>query len=92
MNRLLIGLTIGSLLTLLNFYHAHAKNSPSLELTEKRKHLAELIIDTAVNTDPAIHQLNYTQGWLLDHEVPQYYIASYLGLMPEHLSRLRKKV
>lgn len=22
-----------------------------------------------VNTDPAIHQLNYTNGWLLDHEV-----------------------
>ncbi len=22
-----------------------------------------------VNTDPAIHQLNYTRGWLLDHEV-----------------------
>jgi 2,4-didehydro-3-deoxy-L-rhamnonate hydrolase len=22
-----------------------------------------------VNTDPAIHQLNYTKGWLLDHEV-----------------------
>jgi CRP-like cAMP-binding protein len=25
-------------------------------------------------------------------QVPQYYIASYLGLSPEHLSRIRKKV
>jgi CRP-like cAMP-binding protein len=24
-------------------------------------------------------------------QVPQYYIASYLGLSPEHLSRIRKK-
>jgi len=48
MNRLLIGLTIGSLLTLLNFYPTRAQISPSLELTDKRKHLAELIIDTVV--------------------------------------------
>ena len=25
-------------------------------------------------------------------QIPQYYIASYLGLTPEHLSRIRKKV
>ncbi|ACU59041.1 Crp/Fnr family transcriptional regulator [Chitinophaga pinensis] len=33
-----------------------------------------------INTYPQIIQ-----------QVPQYYIASYLGLTPEHLSRLRKK-
>ncbi|MCF0072766.1 Crp/Fnr family transcriptional regulator [Dyadobacter sp. CY261] len=32
---------------------------------------------------------NYPQ---IVQQVPQYYIASYLGLSPEHLSRIRKKI
>lgn len=46
MNRILIGLVIGGLLTLLDLYPAHARFLPSLEIFKNRKHLANIILDT----------------------------------------------
>jgi 2-keto-4-pentenoate hydratase/2-oxohepta-3-ene-1,7-dioic acid hydratase in catechol pathway len=45
MSRILIGLAVGGLLTLLNIYPVHSRLLPALDI---RKHLAEIIIDTIV--------------------------------------------
>jgi len=52
---------------------------------EKRKK----IISTSHEEQYRSFAADYPQ---IIQQVPQYYIASYLGLTPEHLSRLRKKV
>ena len=51
---------------------------------QKRK----MIISTSLDEQYRDFVAAYPQ---ILQKVPQYYIASYLGISPEHLSRLRKK-
>jgi 2,4-diketo-3-deoxy-L-fuconate hydrolase len=46
MNRILMGLAIGGLLTLLDIYPAHSRFLPALEILKNRRHLVSIIIDT----------------------------------------------
>lgn len=51
MNRILFGLAISSLVTLLDIYPVHSRFLPALDILKNRKHLARVIIDTVVEVN-----------------------------------------
>jgi CRP-like cAMP-binding protein len=62
-------------------------------IAEQRFLISEQKKDGLLSNSPDLQYLSLVQEQPeIVQRVPQYYIASYLGVSPEHLSRIRKKI